>query len=326
MGALGHFLFNPDVRSRMMPNVPTDLNNFTKDGQYLKTGRGWGWNVLDALGLVDKNPSADEIYRALPELKDLGLNESQLRNLVNAYATEDSSLFGNTSSLIDLGSIRDDVSDLLAQLSNEPTAPIYEDYLQSARAQIAAENEEMYSDLDTLLDTQTDLYNRQMSDISSGYDSLRSGLMSQQYRQNASLMDTLQSGMERSRRNALESGASAGIRIADNINTLLSVQNKQSTTSMETANQLAQMMVNQRNAESSARSAYADKLAEDTANRHAIKMGSESRAKSLADTNYDSAYNSYDQKRIDWDSNAAYNPLYEYKSQFKSKYSTGGNQ
>ena len=198
-------------------------------------------------------------------------------------------------------------------------APDYQTYLDAAREQIASENAEMYADLDRLLASQTGLYNQQMSNLADNFNTSRADLLSQQYQQNAQLMDTLQSGMERSRRNALEAGASAGIRIADNINTLLSVQNKQSATSMETANQLSQMMVNQRNAESSIRGAYSDTLAQDTSKRHNIKMGSESRATSLANTNYGAASESYgnEEERLD-NYYGTSNPMYEYRN-YKNK-------
>jgi hypothetical protein len=239
--------------------------------------------------------------------------EGQLNDIFENYISSD-------GLHLDTGRLRADVQQMLDALANEPTAPIYDDYLTDARAQIDSENQEIFADLDNLLNTRTGLYNRQLSDISRGYNDMRSNLLSQQYRQNNQLIDTLQSGMDRSRRNALEAGATAGIRIAGNINTLLSVQNKQSATSMDTANQLAQMMVNQRNAENSVRSAYTDALGEDTANRHAIKLGSEGRASSLANTNYQSAQSSYDAKRKDWDTQNFDNPLYDYRTQLKSKY------
>lgn len=259
-----------------------------------------------------------------------GLTKAQQQSILDNYTDENNGIVNLWGLLGDIEEL--DTDSLLRDLANTQQMfddyaalgdqPVYETYLQDARDKIAAENAEMYADLDKLLSTQTDLYNDQIADISRDYDALRSNLMSQQYRQNSQLMDTLQSGMERSRRNALEAGASAGVRIADNINTLLSVQNKQSATSMETANQLSQMMINQRNAESSARRSYADYLAEDTANRHDIKLGSEGRATSLAGTNYDSAYNSYTAKETALDNKYGLdNPFYDYRK-MGSKYST----
>jgi hypothetical protein len=267
------------------------------------------------------------------------LTPSQRKSILKEYLVKNNSasnIFGDAY-IVDTDRLLSDLenaSQMIADYDALGDTPIYETYLNEARDKIADENQSMFEDLDSLLNTQRQLhleqmdeYNKRLGDISDDYNTLRSNLMSQQYQQNAQLMDTLQSGMERSRRNALESGASAGIRIADNINTLLSVQNKQSAASMETANQLAQMMVQQRNAENSvtdainaSRQNYANVLAEDTANRHSIQLGSEGRAASLADTNYNSAYGSYSNKKANLDNKYSLdNPLYEYRYQ-GSKY------
>ena len=294
---------------------------------------------------VDNKYNSDKLSDLIDKLSGgasgLGDNEfwnsltaSQRESIINKYREKDndfSNMWGLFGDKYDLDTDRL-LADLAAsqQMFDDYAAlgdqPLYETYLEDARKAIDAEKAEMYADLDNLLNTQTDLYNDQMANISRDYDNLRSNLLSQQYQQNAQLMDTLQSGMERSRRNALEAGASAGIRIADNINTLLSVQNKQSASSMETANQLSQMMINQRNAEHSARSAYNDVLAQDTANRHSIKLGSENRATSLAGTNYNAANDAYTAKQTKLDNQYGLdNPFYEYRHQ-GSKYSNTNSQ
>ncbi len=265
------------------------------------------------------------------------LSELQQKELLDKYFKTENN-FGNMWGLAgdyevfdEDGFLRDlyEAAEMREAYAALGEAPDYQTYLDDAREQIASENAEMYADLDRLLASQTGLYNQQMSNLADNFNTSRANLLSQQYQQNAQLMDTLQSGMERSRRNALEAGASAGIRIADNINTLLSVQNKQSATSMETANQLSQMMVNQRNAEASIRGAYSNTLAQDTAKRHDIKMGSEARATSLADTNYGAASESYgnEEERLD-NYYGTSNPMYEYRNyKNKSKYNSniGGN-
>lgn len=200
-------------------------------------------------------------------------------------------------------------------------APIMSDYLADARNQIAEQNAAEFAEMDKLLGQQRDLYNAELKGLGDSYDLARSNLLSQQYQQNSQLMDTLQSGMERSRRNALEAGASAGIRIADNINTLLSVQNKQSATSMETANQLSQMMINQRNAEAATRRDYSSYLQADSAKRSDLRLSADDRAGSLANTNYTSDYNSYNAKKADIESKYdTTNPLYGRSEQLSKYY------
>ena len=270
--------------------------------------------------------AANSYFRSLADSEFINnLTDEELNNLLQPYYEKENksgwdTFWSGDDYTLNVERALQDLANLSEAVQTQPLEPIYADYLNDAHAQIDSENAELYGDLDKLLETKTGLYNDQLSNLASDYNYSRNALLSQQAQQNAQLMDTLQSSMDRSRRNALEAGASAGMRIADNINTLLTVQNKQSNTSMETANQLAQMMVNQRNAEASIRSGYADTLAEDTANRHSIRLGSEARSKSLADTNYNSAYNSYNTAKTNWDNANSYNPMYDYRNQI-SKYS-----
>ena len=94
------------------------------------------------------------------------------------------------------------------------------------------------------------------------YNRQASGLLSNQYLANAQTYDALQSDMRKARQNALEAGASAGIRLAGNVNTLLSAQNKQSQTAMDTSNALAEMLLQQRNAAAGIRSNYRNEMSE----------------------------------------------------------------
>lgn len=304
---------------------------------------GLGGNIWANIGGGRRKMNSSEIdsQSMSPGLRELWrkLSESEKQAIMSQYYTEDNGwanaggIFGNDREVVDVEALIKDlersVADggMLSEYASLGSEPVFEDYLNNARDTIAAENASMYADLDRLRDINTASFNNELANMSDSFNDARSSLLSQQYQQNAQLMDTLQSDMERSRRNALESGASAGIRIADNINTLLTTQNKQSAASMETANQLAQMMVNQRAAESDVRSRYANMLSEDTSKRHDINLSSESRASSLANTNYNSAYNSYDVKRTALDNKyGAANSLYNVKDTLygKSKYS-GGN-
>ena len=302
---------------------------------------GLGGNIWANIGGGRQKMKSSEIdnhYYMSPELRELWrkLSESEKQAIMSQYYTEENGwanaggIFGNDREVVDVEALLKDLESsvadggMLSEYAALGSEPVFEDYLNNARDNIAAENASMYADLDRLRDINTASFNNELANMSDSFND--SSLLSQQYQQNAQLMDTLQSDMERSRRNALESGASAGIRIADNINTLLTTQNKQSAASMETANQLAQMMVNQRAAESDVRSRYANMLSEDTSKRHDINLSSESRATSLANTNYNSAYNSYDVKRTALDNKYGTNSLYNVKDTLYGKYKySGGN-
>ena len=103
-----------------------------------------------------------------------------------------------------------------------------------------------------------DTYQNELSEELDFYNNRASNLMANQYRANVQTYDALQSDLRKSRQNALEAGASAGMRIAGNINSLLSAQNKQAQTAMDTSNALAEMLLQQRKAASGIRNEYSN--------------------------------------------------------------------
>lgn len=313
---MAHYTVDPDT-GRLV-RWDGKMNNFA-------------YKVFGSPDFTNPTVSAKNYFEAL--YPDVALTDDDWDVILKHYLEDGAApgtgdLWGATARVVDTAELESDIQamlDALANYNNEK--PLLENYLADARAQIAAENATEFAEMDRLLGQQQDLYNAELKGLGDSYDLARSNLLSQQYQQNSQLMDTLQSGMERSRRNALEAGASAGIRIADNINTLLSVQNKQSATSMETANQLSQMMINQRNAEAATRRDYSSYLQADNAQRSNLRLSAHDRANSLANTNYQAADQAYLKKEQDFADDNQWNPMYKYRSQLKnnSKYS-GGNE
>ena len=209
-----------------------------------------------------------------------------------------------------------DLKAMYDALQQRPDTLYAQDYLDAAREQAYAERDAALAELDSVKDTQVELFNDELDSLASSYNTAKSSILSNQYQQNAQLMDTMASQMDKSRRNALEAGASAGLRLAGNINTLLSTQNKQSQISMDTANQLAQMMVNQRNAEASTRRDYGNYMSQYLSDKRGINDSAESKAQSYYDVNYGTAQRDYDTKANEWDSKNSSNPLWEYKSKY----------
>ena len=206
--------------------------------------------------------------------------------------------------------------------------PDYEAILQQATADVDAEFAKIYDRydeeerlLDDLLATRQAEYAEDMSNIRQDYSTARQGILSQQAAQNARLADTMTSEMSKARQSALEAGASAGIRLAGNVNAMLSTQNKQAQTSLDTSNQLAQMLLNQRNAERGARNDYNSYMQQDAsnradlnANRSDLDLNRYDRITSRAKSEYDTAYDTYsrgkaaeEQKYVD---NGLYEPTY----------------
>lgn len=235
-----------------------------------------GW-LVDFMRNID--PFASILYRDKPwgpnlgnmsyrALSDLGLTDSQIDEWLSDPdnpAVQEYNYLWNTVRTTDFSKAVQELKDLLALRELYPEEVDIEALKAEAESEISKRNEELYglydtsiAELQALADAREADYRDAVQNIRAETREARRALLSSQHQQNAQLMDTLSSGMERSRRNALEAGASAGIRLADNINTLLSVQNKQSQTSLETSNQLAQMLMQQRASERSERNSYND--------------------------------------------------------------------
>ena len=245
------------------------------------------------------------------------LSESNKRAIIDQhYAVKNNlanlgGILGPDRQVIDndalLTSLRD-LSEIQSAVSSLPEVPDYADSLAYAQDEVDAALEE----LESLRTMQVNNFNDELSSLASSYNTSRNALLSNQYQQNAQLMDNMTSQLDKQNRNALEAGASAGMRLAGNINTLLSTQNKQSQTSLETANQLAQMMVNQRNAEASVRGRYGDYMSQHFATEQDIKDSLYTRA----DNYHTSRQNVYDSAIAQWDSKYASNPAWNYRGAF----------
>lgn len=93
-----------------------------------------------------------------------------------------------------------------------------------------------------------------LGDIQGTYDTYRKDMLQQQNLNRGQIMNAYQNAFRDQRSRAIEAGASAGLKLANNVNALLSAQNAQRATSLETSNQLANMVLQQQNAAFQARS------------------------------------------------------------------------
>jgi hypothetical protein len=192
-------------------------------------------------------------------------------------------------------------------------------------------------------------YNDQLQSNAAAYNRQASNILSAQHLNNVRTYDALQSDLARSRQNALEAGASAGLRIASNVNAVLSAQNKQAQTSLETSNNLAQMLLNQQQANAGLVGGYKTYMSEANARRAGFNTDrmNLNDARSTLDSNRVTDYwNLYDKYRAaderEWNSQKnAYddrvsrkesyfanstNPIAPYAQQRLTNKTTGGSQ
>lgn len=187
----------------------------------------------------------------------------------------------------DITSIAEDLIGAENMYKNAPEMPSYDDVFNDI---LNGKDATVNAYLDELLASEarsTDLFENQLQENNMAFNDYRSQLLGNQYRQNSQLLGAVGSEMDRARRNALEAGASAGLRMAENINTTLALQNKQAQTSLETSNQLAQQLLNQRQASMGIRSNYNQMLSDNSAERRRYIQ--------------DSAQRTYDRKMYEYD-------------------------
>lgn len=249
-----------------------------------KMGATWESEVA----ALDNLLSGSKVWRTL--------SSTEKADIISQYGTAYSRdrIIDDIAALDEIGSFNlknpvmsdyvDSSEDLYASIDNE-LAPIYDSAVQRLDDEMSV----MRQDYLDQLKSSADMYNRQAS-----------GLLSNQYLANAQTYEALQSDMRKSRQNALEAGASAGIRLAGNINTLLTAQNKQSQTAMDTSNALAEMLLQQRNAAAGVRSDYRNYMSGANQRRTDLDVQRQTHRDNLYSDRHSAQLNDYDRAVADY--------------------------
>jgi hypothetical protein len=240
------------------------LRKYIVDYISARTNNKW-WNSLDdtdKIALLERYKS-DEIKNFENNFWGMALGEDYTYDTSSIIKDlEELNSLGEypASSYPVLGDYVQSSDDIYSQIDAELNP-----YYTNARSRLQSSYNAQTSAIDKALaeltaetDSMRDLYTSQLQENADIYNQRAQQLLSNQYLANAQTYDALQSDMRKSRQNALEAGASAGLRLASNVNTLLSAQNKQSQISMDTSNSLAEMLLQQRQAASGIRSDYSN--------------------------------------------------------------------
>lgn len=259
------------VRQKKPDGLYGDENTFYYGGMSAEASGNDAWNNMVWNNLLyDMDSSTDAFWQ--------GLSDEQRKAILKKYRTDgETKSWDNLFGLLTTDAYSIDTEALLADLQElsaigdfNLTKPLYSKYVQDSDTiystidqELAKDYDSAYSRIDDAIDSLNieanqarQSYEDQLNTNADYYNRQASGLLSNQYLANAQTYDALQSDMRKSRQNALEAGASAGIRLAGNVNALLSAQNKQSQTAMDTSNALAEMLLQQRNAAAGIRSDY----------------------------------------------------------------------
>ena len=254
------------------------------------------------------------------------LSNEQLLALLDPYFVKDtsSSILGNTSEVLDKEWFLKDLQQLQNVNSEVPELPDFDRVYKDAQNAIYAENDKLLGLLNQDMQRQTNAYQQGLNDLNSSYNNMFNQITSNNYQNNAMLMGTVGSEMSKARRNSLEAGASAGVRLAENVNTLLSIQNKQTQQSLETSNQLAQQLLNKQSAAAGIRGNYNNALSNNTNKQIGLQQGTEERVNNFANSKYDNAMQSYKEDLHKWETNydsqtSGNNLASAYKNYYKNK-------
>lgn len=302
----------------------------------LSTSSNDGFSELDAY--INSNIESDSVkkfWNSLSEAEKLNYLDQFTGDTRLSYngayaispfsATDQNTVYDIESFLADI----DALSDIEAFDLSEP---VYGDFVDSSADLYNAIDQELAGHYDAARQRLTDeaeamrqSYADQLKTSSDYYDRQASGLLSNQYLANAQTYDTLQSDMRKARQNALEAGASAGIRLAGNVNALLTAQNKQSQTAMDTSNALAEMLLQQRNAAAGIRSDYRNYMSDN--NQRMTDLDTQQRSerealftqrRSNQEGDYNRAVANYDTRKRAYEDQFTKDPTNKFSSEYQT--------
>ena len=223
------------------------------------------------------------------------LDDNTLGSLVNEFWQESNAPLFNKAYTFDAASALQNLKELSSINLPEPSKS-YEDIYNEMSNAIDAENAQAAALYDQSLNYQQNLYNSQMQNLNKDYNDYAKQVLAMDYQKNQQLLGSLEGSMNKARQNALEAGASAGIRLANNVNTLMSTQNQQAQQSLQTSNNLAQMLMNQRNAAMGLQGNLANAYSNNANQKAGLLQGTYERKQSNADNTWRINQDIYDDK------------------------------
>lgn len=212
-------------------------------------GTGTGVATNAAQRLLDQELANNAIWNSLSDTEKQAVianATSKAKRKGSGYETWGGAT--GSQKTIDIEQIIKDFNDSASIIGDYQADLRPPDYDEIDRNLLEQYYQPMYDRLDQEQADMREMYNNQLRMSNDMYNRNADMIMGNQMRQNAMIQDSLRSDISRTRQNALEAGASAGLRLAGNINATLSAQNKAAQTSLDTSNNLAQMLLNQRQA------------------------------------------------------------------------------
>ena len=234
-----------------------------------------------------KDPS-DELY---------GLTANDIDALVNEYKNADFKLLDTgtwSGGPFKYDEFEDDLADYMSwknTVGSMPEMPDYYKIASDADAAIDAENKE-------LLDLYDSMANEGLATNNQMYNDYVGQMLSNQAQSQNMLQGSVRSELNRAQRNAINRGATAAMKLVSNINAQLGMQNQAAQQSLETSNNLAQALLNQRQAAMQIRDQH-------TMNKANLISGSAERKASYRNQMVNEADDMYNRNMNKWENDVS---------------------
>lgn len=272
----------------------------------------WDWlfglTGFGATNLIQNEVRYNDIKNAESKLRELGLSNADIEQILSTYDNGKSQFldgklaFTNdvgfdtkafNEALKDYESWKDKVGEMPEYVDEEAINRLADNAIDTENSQIQALYDEM-------LGRTTDLYKADLDASNQSYNDYVNQMLSNQAQTTNTIAGSARSELQRSQRNAINRGATAAMRLVSNINTELGLQNKAAQQSLDTSNNLAQMLLTQRQSAAQLRSQYGNELNDYTANKANLLSGTAERKANYRNTMRDEAYSNYQNKMDRW--------------------------
>jgi hypothetical protein len=263
-----------------------------------------GTGALEADKANEKKASEDEARRYLTEQ---GFDESYADQILNEYAGTDFNLFDRSTwgkrHTTDIDAMKrdyDEYQKVLGELGDMPAMPDLDAIASAADRDVDAENAQVLALYDQMLGRSNDAFQRELDSSNAAYNDYVSQTLSNNAMATNAIAGSTRYEMDRARRNAIRRGASAAQQLTASVNAQLGLQNRAAQQQLETSNQLASALLQQRQAAAQLRGDYVNNLNADASRRAGLISGTAERKNSLRRGYQSEAWDRYYADRGQW--------------------------
>lgn len=271
-----------------------------------------GYSAVGSIGTGTAGTTRDARKNAMRQQGlDAGLSDTDIDYLINQYSNwPDESgwqTFLNPSHWFDDGideqGFANDLAEYQAlkeQLGDRPADVDYNQLAINANQAIDDENAQVNALYDQMLGRTNNLFQTEMDTNNRAFQDYRNQLATNNAMSTQAIAGSTRYEMDRARRNAIMRGASAAQQLTANVNAQLGLQNRAAQQQLETSNQLASALLQQRQAASQLRGDYVSNLNADASRRADLISGSTERKAGLRNSYYNEAESRNEAETEQW--------------------------